>query len=273
MRNFSAWVEWAKHRPTVIINLVGILVIVFGLAGWFIYQQNRSVDVLQNWTIELSSPKEVREIDGKMVAVYHPNESLVFASKSVKLIEAEGVTTRMIVCEATDTQAAREIQLDTLPATRPIGSSPKRENAVTVPDVAQFAGLPRWCKLVIDVTYKDVLGTGRTQQEHAETERFLVEEATMTTQELLDKIQGLEDQINQLKSQLPTGTNTDSSQQQSSPSVSSSTPRTSTTNNTTNNSTTNNTTNNNTTQTPPTDDRSALGRLPVVGRLLDAIGL
>lgn len=271
MRSFSVWFRWAKHRPTVIINLVGILVIVLGVAGWFIYQQNRSIDVLSNWTIELSSPKETREIDGKTVAVYHPNESLVFASKSTKLMEAEGVTTRMIVCEATETQAAREIQLDTIPATRPVGSSPKRENAVTVPDVAQFAGLPRWCKLVIDVTYKDVAGTGRTQQEHAETERFLVEEAKLDTEGLLNKIQQLELQINELKSQLPTNGGGATSVQDTPTVPSRPQSSNSTTNNTTNNSTTNNTTTNN--NTTPEDDKSTLGRLPVVGGLFDALGL
>lgn len=272
MRSFKTWVEWAKHRPTVIINLIGISILVFGAIGWFVYQQNRSIDVLQNWTIEVSSPKELREIDGKMVAVYHPNESLVFSSKSVKVNEAEGTSNRMIVCEATDTQAAREIQLDTLPATRPVGTSPKRENAITVPDVAQFAGLPRWCKLVIDVTYKDVNGTGRTQSEHAETERFLVEEAKLDTEGLLLKIQSLEKQTEELKAQLPTNGGDATSVQDTPPVPSRPQSSSSTTNNTTNNSTTNNTTtnNNNTTQE---DDRSALGRLPVVGGLLDAIGL
>lgn len=268
MRSFKVWVEWARHRPTVIINLIGISILVFGVIGWFVYQQNRSIDVLSNWTIELSSPKETREIDGKMVAVYHPNESLVFASKSTKLIEAEGVTTRMIVCEATETQAAREIQLDTIPATRPVGNSPKRENAVTVPDVAQFAGLPRWCKLVIDVTYRDVAGTGRTHQEHAETDRFLVEEAKLDTEGLLLKIQSLQDQIEELKAQLPTNGG-DATSVQDTPN--NPTPRQSTTNNSTTNNTTNN--NNTTTTPPPADDRSELGRLPVVGRLFDALGL
>lgn len=265
-RSFSTWVRWAKHRPTVIINLLGMLVIVLGITGWFIYQQNRSIDVLSNWTIELSSPKETREIDGVTVAVYHPNESLVFASKSTKLIASEGVTTRMIVCEATETQAAREIQLDTIPATRPVGSSPKRENAVTVPDVAQFAGLPRWCKLVIDVTYKDVAGTGRTQQEHAETARFLVEEAKLDTEGLLLKIQSLQNQIEELKSQLPTNGG-DATSVQDTPTVPS---RPQSSNSTTNNTANNSTTNNNTTQE---DNKSALGRLPVVGGLFDALGL
>ena len=271
MRSFSTWLHWAKHRPTVIINLIGISILVFGAIGWFVYQQNRSIDVLKDWEIAVSSPKETREVDGVTVAVYHPNESLVFTSKSTKLIASEGVTTRMIVCEATETQAAREIQLDTIPATRPVGSSPKRESAVTVPDVAQFAGLPRWCKLVIDVTYRDVAGTGRTQQEHAETPRFLVEEAKLDTEGLLLKIQSLQNQIKELKSQLPTNGG-DATSVQDTP-ITPSRPQSSnsTTNNTTNNSTTNNTTtNNNTTQE---DNKSALGRLPVVGGLFDALGL
>lgn len=270
-RSFSTWVRWAKHRPTVIINLLGILVIILGITGWFIYQQNRSIDVLSNWTIELSSPKETREVDGVTVAVYHPNESLVFASKSTKLIDSEGVTTRMIVCEATETQAAREIQLDTIPATRPVGSSPKRENAVTVPDVTQFAGLPRWCKLVIDVTYRDVAGTGRTQQEHAETARFLVEEAKLDTEGLLLKIQSLQNQIEELKAQLPSNGGSATSVENTPTAPTSSTPTTSS--NGSSSASTPATPPSTPASQPPVDDRSALGRLPLVGGLLDAIGL
>lgn len=271
MRSFSTWLHWAKHRPTVIINLIGISILVFGAIGWFVYQQNRSIDVLKDWEIAVSSPKETREVDGVTVAVYHPNESLVFTSKSVKLIDAEGVTTRTIVCEETATQSAREIQLDTIPATRPVGSVPKRENAITVPDVAQFAGLPRWCKLVIDVTYRDVSGTGRTQTEHAETERFLVEEAKLDTEGLLLKIQSLQDQIEELKAQLPSNGGSATSVEDTPTAPTSSTPTTSS--NGGSSASAPATLPSTPAPQPPVDDRSALGRLPLVGGLLDAIGL
>ena len=248
---FREWWNWATQRPTVLINLIGILIIVLGTIGYFIYQQTRSIDVLTGWEIHTSAPTQTREIDGKVVSVYNPGESLVFTSKSTKLTEATGTTTRTIVCEATATQPEREIQLDTLPATRPVGESPKRENAITVPDVSQFTELPRWCKLVIDITYTSVSGTGRSWSEHAETERFLVEEATLNPTAIRELIKTLTERIDELEKKLPENEGSISTPPAGSTRQSTLPTRPNTT---TNNTTTNNTTNNNTTTPPPVEE-------------------
>lgn len=262
---FWNWVDWAKKRPTVIINIIGIAIIVFGAIGYLIYQQNRSIDVLTDWAIQTSAPAQTREIDGKTISVYNPGDSLIFTSKSTKLTEATGTTTRTIVCEATATQPEREIQLDSLPATRPVGNSPKRENAITVPDVSQFAGLPRWCKLVIDITYLDVAGTGRSWSEHAETDRFLVEEASLDPTEARELIKTLTERIDELEKLIPTNEGEISTPPAGATRQSNlpTTPNTTTNNTTTNNTTTNN----NTTTPPPADDGFQLSDLPIIGGL------
>jgi len=269
---FRAWLRWLSHRPRAIINLIGVLIIIFGIFGYVVYNSTRPLDVLVDWTIQTSSAKKTRVIDGKKVSVYNPGETLVFTSKSTKLIEATGTTTRTIVCEATAEQSEREIQLDALPATRPVGDSPKRENAITIPEVAQFAELPRWCKLVIDITYTNIV-LGREHAEHAESDRFLVEEQDLDPAAIRRQVAEFEKRILDLEQQLTdSGTEvkpTPGATPAPAPAPSASSqpsPNTGTTGGTTNN---NNTTINN----PPSDDRSALGRLPVIGGLLDDLGL
>lgn len=200
--NFKAWWGWAKSRPTVLVNIIGILVIIFGFGGYLIFQANRELDVLKDWEIAVV-PTETREVDGNTVAVYHPGDSLIFTSTSVKLTDAKGTTSRLIVCEATETQARREIQIDTLVAARPPGVNARAENAVTLPDVTQYQGLPRWCILTIDIVYENVLGTGRSHTEHAETEPFLVEENILNSVEIRRQIRDLNSKISELEARLP----------------------------------------------------------------------
>lgn len=228
----AGWYGWVKHRPLVIINLFFVFVIL----GIFVYLMNRPLDVLQNWRVELVDVVNVSE-SGK--AVYNPGDTLVFRSSSTKLSDAEGVTTRMIVCEATGSRGIREIQLDTLPATRPSGVNEPRDNAITIPDVTQFDGLPRDCYLSFDVCYKDVI-LWRDHCEHAQTPVFTVEEGHLDDKEIRDQIESLRNQIKALEESLATGT------PYVAPTASTTTPKTTTNNTTTtnNSTTTNNTTNN-----------------------------
>lgn len=195
------WWRWASARPTVIINLVGLAVIIIGGGAYLTYQSFRPLDVLRDWHIAISSPQAFKTVDGKRLPVYHPGESLVFTSTSVKLIDVTGLTSRMIVCDATDKLKEREIQLDTSPATRPAGYNPARENAVVVPDVTQFAGLPRTCRLVIDIAYENV-ALGRGYNEHAQTGDFIVEEEPLDAASIRRQISDLNARIKDLEKKL-----------------------------------------------------------------------
>lgn len=272
LKALNLW-TWFKAHPTALINLIGIAIIIFGIFGYVVYKATQPIDVLSDWKIAVSQPTQKRVIDGKEVPIFNPGDSLIFTSKSVKLLSAKGTTSRMIVCDATPDFKEREIQLDTLVAARPPGVTPVRENAIVVPDVTQFQGLPRWCRLVIDVVYEDVDNTGRTWTEHAETEKFIVEEAVLNMKQLLEKIQTLEKEIVDLKSQLPDNGSEVSGvsavvNPQPAP-ASGGTPAPSQPQ--TNTGTTGGQVAQN--PTPPADDRSALGRLPLVGGLLDQLGL
>lgn len=207
----SIWLHWLIHRPIALINLVGIVVIICGGIGLIVYQANRSIDVLTDWTISISNAHEYQTVDGKQYAVYHPTDSFVFKSQSKKLLDTPGTASRVIVCEATGTEPAREIQLDNLPAVRPAGDNPPRDNAITIPDVSKFAKLPRTCRLVIDVTYTNVEGTGRSHNEHAETEPFIVEEQKLDAKALNDEIDALKQQLLLLQSQAIVDSNNGSS--------------------------------------------------------------
>lgn len=190
--SIKAWGAWLRHRPVAIINIVGILVIIIGGGAYVVYQAFRPLDVLSKWDISISAVKEYRVIDGERLAVFHPGDSLIFYSQSVKTEPATGITVRTIVCEATDEQPAREIQLDSLPANRQPGEVKPRENAITVPDVSQFKKLPRTCYLSIDITYTNV-ALWRSAAEHSQSEDFLVEEPVLDP----IKIQAQIDELNQ----------------------------------------------------------------------------
>lgn len=185
---------WSGTWGKISVVMLAVLLILF------VYQLFRPLNVLDDWEIQTSGATEYTVINGVRMPVYNPGDSLVFTSTSKKVAEAQGTTTRMIVCESTETQETREIQLDTLPATRPTGVNAKRENAIIIPDVAQFDGLPRICRLVIDIGYQNV-ALWRNHTEHAETERFVVEERRLDAKAIEDEIKRLNEEIENLKTQ------------------------------------------------------------------------
>lgn len=270
LKALNFW-TWLKSHPTALINMVGIAIIIFGIFGVVVYKSTQSIDVLSEWDIAISTPGEKRTIDGKEYAVYNPGDSMIFTSTSTKIRNAEGTTTRMIICDATSKFKEREIQLDTLVAGRPIGKNPSRENAIIIPDVTQFQGLPRYCRLVIDIIYKDVEGTNRDWNEHAETEKFIVEETALTTKQLLEKIQNLEKQIIDLRSQLPANDGEVSSADAAGTPLATPAPARSEASSTTGSAAPQE--NTTVANAASADDRSDLARLPVVGGLFDALGL
>lgn len=184
--------HWLKTHPVAIINITFILIAV----GLFLYLMNKPIDVLRNWKIEIT---DATYRDNK--PVYNPGDTLVFRSQSEKLVDAEGTTTRVIVCEASGDKPAREIQLDTTPANRAAGKSPSRDNAITIPDVAQFNGLPRNCYISFDVCYQNVI-LWRGWCEHNRTETFIVEEAALNSKEIQKQIDGLNQKIKELQDKL-----------------------------------------------------------------------
>lgn len=194
------WFNWVKHRPVAIINITGIAIIIFGLGGYLLYESVRPLDVLVDFSISVSMPKETRIVDGIQYAIYHPGDSFVFTSKATKLIDITGNASRMIVCEETSTQRRREIQLDNIAAVRPSGKLTPSDNAVVIPDVTQFEKLPRYCRLVINVTY-DNISLNRSLSEHAETETFIVEDLVFDAKSLSDQISKLKLQLQELEAQ------------------------------------------------------------------------
>jgi len=228
------WWAWVTHRPLVLINLSFILIIL----GGFIYLMNKPIDVLVDWKIEIT---DVKNYNGDK-PVFNPGDTLVFQSQSTKLINATGTSIRTIICEATGGRDAREIQLDSIPATRPNGVNPPRDNAIVIPDVTQFDGLPRDCYLNFDVCYTDVI-LWRDHCERNRTVTFTVEEASLDPATVRQQVEALEEKIRQLESAgattpAPSTTNNNTSRNTTSAPV-------------TNNSTTNNTTTNNTTNPTP----------------------
>lgn len=250
MSKVKRTVGWVIHRPTVLVNIAGLLLILLFAVSYTVYELTRPLDVLSHWEIKTSSAKTVKDIDGKKVSVYNPGSSLVFESESIKILDAKGTITRTIVCEATESQIEREIQLDTTPATRPAGESPKRENAITIPDVIQFAELPRWCRLMININYENV-ALYRSHSERAISDRFIVEEEKLVPSAIRKQIDMLNERISELESELssqkentvvPSSTTINSNQSSQEPVIAapnSSQPNPEVTNNTTTNTTNN----------------------------------
>ncbi len=190
-------VNWLSRRPTTVLSLLFLLMI----ATLFVYQLVRPLDVLEDWRIELTPAKEYKVVDGRRLAVFHPNESLIFTSTSEKVSHANGNTSRTLVCEATTDQEEREILLDVIPAVKEPGFAPERASSIILPDVVQFNRLPRICRLVIDITYTNV-SLWRNHSEHAETEPFIVEELQLTPQQMRDEIEKLKLLILELEKRL-----------------------------------------------------------------------
>ena len=275
LKMFNFW-GWLTTHPVALFNVAAVLFIIVGGIGYLYYQSTREIDVLKDWRIELTDVPERRmmTVDGvqKDVAIYNPGDSLLFTSQSEKLENATGITYRYIVCIAVREFKEREILIDTQPAVRNVGVSPKRDNAIFIPDVTRFEGLPRLCKLVIDIGYDNVT-LQRDHNEHAETELFLVEEEELTATEARKLIAELNARIKELEAigainetatpttnietQAPTPA-PQSSTQPANPSPTQSRVAEGTAREQAG---------------TPADDRTPLGRLPVIGGLLDGLGL
>lgn len=199
----GSWGRWLLHHPTAMVTSIGMAVIILGGSTWLIYQATRSVTVLENWSITASNAREFKVVNGQRYPVYRPGDSFVFTSRSDKLIDAEGVVARSIVCDPTEEHPLREIQLDTVPAARPAGNNPASDSAIVIPDVAKFEQLPRICRLVINITYPDVAlyrsSAGRTM-----TDPFIVEETVLDSKAVRNRISELTNSIKDLQSQLTT---------------------------------------------------------------------
>jgi len=246
--NIKGWWAWVIHRPLILINL-SFLVIILGL---FIYLMNKPIDVLANWQIEIT---DVKNYNGDK-PVFNPGDTLVFSSKSEKLVNATGTSIRTIICEASSGRKAREIQLDSIPATRPVGQNPPRDNAIVIPDVTQFDGLPRDCYLNFDVCYTDVI----LWRDHCETNRtvtFTVEEASLDPASVKQQVEALQAKIQQLEAANAGSTTTVTPGS----TTNNNTSRTTTPAPVTNNSTTNNTTTNNTTTPPAEEDTGVISSI------------
>lgn len=189
MKKTFAW----KNRY-IIINVLFIVAIIIG----FIELTTRPIDVLQDWKMTLT---EVEERNKQGLAVYNPGDTLLFTSTSKKLVDAEGIISRSIVCKTEGSVNMIDIRLDTLPAAKPSGVNKPSSNAIFVPDVARFNGLPRECHLSIDVCYKDVI-LWRDHCEHAQTEEFLVQEQSLGANELREEIKLLRLKIEELEHKL-----------------------------------------------------------------------
>lgn len=192
MNRIKYGVRWLSKRPRAVLN-VGFILFIIGLAIWVMV---RPLDVLQDWTLKTSSDEVERG-----VPVFYPGETLEFTSKSVKLTDNEGTTNRIFDCDPTGKAPAREIALDKLIANRPAGYNAAKENSITVPDVIQFNGLPRTCRLVITINYE--IFPGRNLIESARTNDFIVKERSLNPKEIQEQIDKLNQRIDELEGQLP----------------------------------------------------------------------
>lgn len=230
--------KWLNTHPRALVNLVFIFIIL----GIFVYQLVRPIDVLTNWTVCVVSNSESDVCDEQSTEkkVYTPNRTLEFISSSTKLISAEGVTTRYIDCDATETQRAREIQLSSMIANRSPGQIPPKETSIVIPSMDEFNGLPRTCRIVFNICYNNVI----LWRDHCETTRtndFIVQEETLDPEAIRLQIQELQNRIIELEKLIQTK-QTGHSQPRARQAQPQTTPSTQTNNS--NNTTTNNTTNN-----------------------------
>lgn len=187
-RSASPFWGWLLAHPVALINLI----LAFIAAVFFMYLVTKPIDVLANWSVATS--KQSKEGD---LPVYYPGGTLEFISRSDKLIPAEGETVRIFDCDATETQPAREIQLDKLTANRPPGAITPKENSIIVPSVLEFNGLPRICRIVFNVCYNDVI-LWRDHCEAARTNDFIVQEEPITSENLrreLDELKRRQEEL------------------------------------------------------------------------------
>lgn len=188
MKNIRVFLVALKGKPLAILNSVFLLMI----AGIFLYLVTTPINVLDNWTI-----KTVQQSENGELPVFNPNTSLIFNSESVKISSAKGDATRYLECRDNSGRTV-SVQLDVVPVGRPAGNQPPQDNSIIVPDTTQFDGLPKMCRLVIDIFYSNVV-LWRDHTEHAESNWFIVDEPSLTREEILKRIIELETQIEELK--------------------------------------------------------------------------
>ena len=191
-------IRWLLRNPIALINVIFIILIAIG----FFRLMTQEIDVLAEWDVNIVEAREYRNVtindEKQSVPVFNPGDILLLISKSTKLVNANGSTARVIICAATETRPEIEIHLDSFPANRAAGKIPVRQNAIIIPDVTQFDGLPRTCRLTLDIAYSDVI-LWRDHNERAETSYFIVEEKILNNDSVLEKIKEIESQINRLK--------------------------------------------------------------------------
>ncbi len=181
--------HWLLNHPRALLNLCLGLFGILLLAGIFVYQIVRPIDVLQDWSVKTTKQ------------VYAPGSTLEFVSTSVKLVSAEGTASRIFDCDAAGEQSAREIQLDKLTANRAPGYNAPRENSIQVPGVTAFNGLPRTCRIVFNVCYDNVI-LWRDHCETASSNDFHVKEDELDAESVRQQIDELTERIRQLEGQL-----------------------------------------------------------------------
>lgn len=233
---FKTFWAWAIKRPTVIINLIGLSIIVIGSFCIFFYYATVPINVLTDWKVETT-----KHANGEEMPRYNPGGTLEYVSSSNKLISASGDIVRTFKCEGIPGVAGpRDIRLPASPASRAPGISTPSEISIVVPSIVEFNGLPRTCFLRLEVCYTDVI-LWRDKCEQSDSNKFIVEIARTDSEALGKQIQDLQAQLDELLrlQAEETGIPNSSTQQQ----TTTTTPQQSTTNNTTNNTTTNNTTN------------------------------
>lgn len=262
MKKFKAFWKWAAHRPTVIVNIIGLLIIIVGGGAFFLHELNKPIDVLTDWKV--STSKSI--VNGKLPE-YNPGGTLEYISSANKLISADGNMTRTFKCDAIPGIApARDIRLPQTPATRAPGVSEPSEISVVIPSIVEFNGLPRTCRLQFDICYNDVV----LWRDHCETNRtndFIVKIQEFDVKQLREQISELNRKTEELQRQIDERNGIESAPQTQSNNQSSTTQPRTDTQSTTNNTTTNNTTTNNTTNNPPADDGFQLKDLPIIGGL------
>lgn len=238
---FKTFWAWAIERPTVIINLIGLSVIVIGGFCIFFYYATVPINVLTDWKVQTT-----RYAKGEELPRYNPGGTLEYISSSNKLISARGEVVRTFKCEGIPGIAGpRDIRLPASPASRAPGISAPSEISIVVPSIVEFNGLPRTCFLRLEVCYTDVI-LWRDKCEQADSNKFIVEIAKTDSAELEKHIKDLQAQLDELIRLRAEETGTSNS--------STAAPR----QNTTNNSTTNNTTNNTIIEEQPTPEQKGL---------------
>lgn len=193
----NRWLRWLSSRPVAMISFIMLMM----LTGLVTYQLIRPLDVVSDWTITIIDPVETRKVGNRTLPVFRPNDTLLIRSTSHKLMDIGGNATRSLICEETDTNYEHEIFLDALPVNRKSGPTPFRDTAIILPDVAQYDGLPRICKLHVSIVYKNV-ALFRNHIEEQSSSSFIIEEFKLDRKQIREKVLELNSRIERLKGEL-----------------------------------------------------------------------